>query len=86
MKTIKLYEVGDGSQVIQLTPTLQYHLLNGAVLRSNITVENLPEAVFDINTQVLISNAVASVEKLVCNKESLEILMSLIQEKIEDFD
>jgi hypothetical protein len=86
MNTIKLYEVGDGSQVIQLTPILQYHLLNGAVLRSEFVVENLTETVFDINTQVLIKNAVTSVEKLICNKESLEILMSLIQEKIEDFD
>jgi len=49
-------------------------------------VENLTEAIFDINTQVLIKNAVTNVEKLICNKESLEILMSLIQEKIEDFD
>jgi hypothetical protein len=86
MNTVKLYTMGDGTYVLQVSPTKQYHLLNGAVLRSNINVEDLQEEVFDINVQVNISNAVASAASLVTDQETLEMIMALIQEKIEDFD
>lgn len=86
MNTVKLYAMGDGTFVLQVTPTKQYHILNGAVLRSNINTESLEETVFDINVQTNISNAVASALSLVTNQETLEMIMGLIQEKIEDFD
>lgn len=86
MNTVKLYAMGDGTFVLQVTPTKQYHILNGAVLRSNINTESLEETVFDINVQINISNAVASALSLVTNQETLEMIMALVQEKIEDFD
>lgn len=86
MNTVKLYTMGDGTYVLQVSSTKQYHLLNGAVLRSNINVEDLQEEVFDINVQINISNAVASAASLVTDQETLEMIMALIQEKIEDFD
>lgn len=86
MNTVKLYAMGDGTFVLQVTPTKQYHILNGAVLRSGINTESLEEAVFDISVQTNISNAVVSASSLVTNQETLEMIMALIQEKIEDFD
>lgn len=86
MNTVKLYAMGDGTFVLQVTPTKQYHILNGAVLRSSINTESLEEAVFDISVQTNISNAVVSASSLVTNQETLEMIMALIQEKIEDFD
>lgn len=86
MNTVKLYLINEGEFVLQVTPNKQYHILNGAVLRSNINTETLEEAVFDINVQINISNAVASASSLVTNQETLEMIMALIQEKIEDFD
>lgn len=85
MNTVKLYEYNE-TFVLQVSPTLQYHILNGAVVKSNIDVSQLKETPFDISVQLHMANAIACASELVINIETLNVLMALIQEKIEDFD
>lgn len=86
MNTIKLYAVGDGTFVLQMSPTRQYHILNGAVLKSNYNVAVLEETTFDLNVQINLANAIASAELVVTNVELLEAIMANVQEKVEDND
>lgn len=86
MNTTKLYQFGDGDFVIQITPTKQYTILNGAIVKSNVNVAELTETVFDIMVMANISNALTNVTKLVTSEEVIELIQALAQEKVEDFD
>ena len=86
MNTVKLYQFGDGDFVMQITPTKQYTILNGAIVKSNINVAELTEISFDITLMANISNALTNVTKLVTSEEVIELIQALAQEKVEDFD
>lgn len=86
MNSIKLYSDGNGNFVLQVSSEIQYHILNGAVVKSNIITDNLEEAVFDISVQLNIANAISCSPNLVTGMDTLKLIMALIQEKIEDFD
>lgn len=83
MNSTKLYLINDGEYVLQVNPELQYHILNGAVLTSNISVEGATEVPFYDEACLNVANAISAASSLVTNVEVLQVILALIQLKAE---
>jgi len=85
MNTTKLFKLTDEVFILDLG-TSKYVVDNTHVYSTDIETEGLEEYPFDITILTLIDNAPNNSKNIVTDKHAFVFLLSLVLEKVQDFD